>query len=107
VGNGSPQTIDLTGLGVTSVQFYPSLVQFGQQPINVGGAPVGVGLDNYGSTSVNLSNFNIQGSDFSIVQNSCGKTLARNTGCGLQIVFTPSATGTRTGTVAVTVSGYS
>ncbi len=107
VGTGSPQTIDLTGLGVTAVQFSPSQVQFGQQPVNVSGAPVGVGLDNYGLTTVNLSNFNVQGSDFSIIQNSCGKTLARNTGCGLQIVFTPSITGTRTGTLAVTVSGYS
>jgi hypothetical protein len=107
VGAGSPQTIALTGSAQTAVQFSPSPVQFGQQPVNVSGAPVGVGLDNFGSTMVNLSNFNVQGSDFAIVQNSCGKALAGHTGCGLQIVFTPSGTGTRTGTLAVTVSGYS
>ncbi len=107
VGTGSPQTIALTGIGQTIVQFDPSSVQFGQQPVNTSGASVGVSLDNYGSTTVTLGSFSIQGSDFSIVRNSCGKTLARNTGCGLEVVFTPSATGSRTGTLSVMASDYS
>ena len=106
-GNGSPLTMPLTGTGVTKVQFVPSPVQFGAQSVNSSGSSVSLGLDNFGTTAVTLGTFTVQGSEFAITQNNCGTSLARNTGCFLALAFTPSATGTRTGSISITASDYS
>ena len=107
VGIGSPQIINLSGNGATVVQFHPVAEQFGQQRVNISSARLTVGIDNYGSTSVNLATPTVQGADFSLAGNHCGSTLARNTGCSVDIVFTPSAKGLRTGTVTIMASDYS
>ena len=106
-GNGSPLTMPLTGAGVTKVQFVPSPVQFGAQAVNSSGSSVSLGLDNFGTTAATLGTFTVQGSEFAITQNNCGTSLARNTGCFLALAFTPSATGTRTGSISITASDYS
>jgi hypothetical protein len=107
VGAGSPQSIALTGTAQTTVQFYPLSVQFGEQPVKVSSSQMTMFVENNGPTKVTLGSVSIQGSDFSIAQNNCGTTLARNTGCILEVVFTPSATGGRTGTMSVTASDSS
>jgi len=99
--------VPLSDIGVTRVQFVPSPVQFGQQAVNSSGGSVSLGLDNFGTTAVTLGTFSVQGSEFAITQNNCGASLARNTGCFLALAFTPSATGTRTGSISVTASDYS
>jgi hypothetical protein len=106
LGTGSPQTIPLTGTASTIVQFSPNSLQFGQQLVGTS-VQSSIFLDNGGAITVNLSAFTIQGSEFSIVSNGCGQSLPRNTGCGLSILFTPSGTGVRTGTLSVTASDYS
>jgi len=106
LGTGSPQTMPLIGTASTIVQFYPSSLQFGQQPVGTS-VQSSIFLDNGGAITVSLSAFTIQGSEFSIVSNGCGQSLLRNTGCGLSILFTPSGTGIRTGTLSVTASDYS
>jgi hypothetical protein len=106
-GNGSPLTMPLSDTGVTKVQFIPSPVQFGSQLVNSSGSSVSVGLDNFGTTAVTLGTFTVQGSEFAITQNNCGTSLARNTGCFLALSFTPSATGTRAGSISITASDYS
>jgi hypothetical protein len=110
VGAGSPQTIALTGTAQaaqTTVQFYPLSVQFGEQRVKTSSSQTTVGVENNGTTTVTLGSVSIQGSEFSIAQNNCGTTLARNTGCGLEVVFTPSAIGGRKGTMSVTASDSS
>jgi hypothetical protein len=106
-GNGSPQTISLTGTAQTVVQFYPTSVQFGSQLINTSSSEMIVFVENYGSTTVNLGPIRLQGGDFSIAQNACGTTLLRDTGCIIEVVFTPSATGLRTGSLSVLASDLS
>jgi hypothetical protein len=99
-GPGSPQTISLTGTAQTYLQWSPVPVQFGLQPVKVKGPVTGAGLDNYGNP-VTIDSFKIVGSEFAIVEKSCKSTLARDYGCGLELTFTPSAMGLRTGTLTV------
>jgi len=90
-----------------TVQFYPLSVQFGEQRVKTSSSQTTVGVENNGTTTVTLGSVSIQGSEFSIAQNNCGTTLARNTGCSLEVVFTPSATGGRAGSMSVTASDSS
>ena len=106
-GTGSPQTMPLSGTGVTKVQFSPSPVPFGQQLINTSGAPLYVGVENFGFTNETLGAFTIQGSEFTLTQNNCGTSIAELYGCSVAVVFTPSGPGLRTGTISVTGSDYS
>ena len=110
VGAGSPQTIALTGTAQPAqypVQLYPLSVQFGEQRVKTSSSPTTMIVENYGPTTITLGSVSIQGSDFSIAQNNCGTMLARNTGCALGVVFTPSATGGRNGSLSVTASDSS
>ena len=110
VGAGSPQTIALSGTAQaaqTTVQFYPLSVQFGEQRVKTSSSQTTMFVENNALTTVTLGSVSIQGSDFSIAQNNCGTTLARNTGCSLEVVFTPSATGGRAGSMSVTASDSS
>jgi len=75
--------------------------------VNSSGSSVSLGLDNLGTTGVTLGTISVQGSEFAITQNNCGTSLPRNTGCFLALAFTPSATGTRTGSISITASDYS
>ena len=106
-GSGSPQSINLTGTGTTILSFTPSPVVFGQQEVGTQSPQTYLSVDNSSSQSITLKSVTIQGSEFSIAQNACPTTLKPFTGCALQLVFTPSATGLRTGTVSLSASDYS
>ena len=103
-GSGSQQTISLTGTAQTVVQFYPISTQFASQLVNTSSPATYVGLENYGNTTVTLSNVTVAGSSFSIVSNGCGTKLAGFYGCSIGVVFTPSSTGLQTGSLSVTVN---
>ncbi len=98
------QTITLSGTGLAPPGV--SLTPFA----TVSFAPTGVGasstaqtltLTNNGGVPLALQRFLITG-DFAIAANTCGATLAPSSACTLQVVFSPSAPGLRTGTVSVT-----
>jgi hypothetical protein len=105
-GKGSPETVPLSDTGVTTVQFRSSPVQAGQQLVNTRGT-VYVDLENYGSKTVTLGAFTVQGSEFALTQNNCGTSIPQFYGCPLTLAFTPSGTGLRTGTISVLGSDYS
>ena len=106
-GNGSPQIIGLTGSAQTIVQFYPTSLQFGSQLVNTTSSELSAFVENNGSTTVTLGAVTFKGDDFSIIYNGCGSTLQRNTGCIIEVVFTPTATGVQNGTLSVTASDIS
>jgi hypothetical protein len=66
-----------------------------------------VNLDNFWSKTVTLGPITVQGSEFALTQNSCGTAIPPFYGCPLTLVFTPSGTGLRTGTISVLGSDYS
>src|SRR5437667_3202605 len=101
------QTANLTGTGASStsssVTITPNPLTF---PSTTVGTPSAVGtatVKNGGTSSLTFSAaFTITG-DFAFDPNSgdCGSSLAAGSSCSITVIFTPTATGTRTGTVSI------
>ena len=98
--NGSPQTASLTGAGAASIAgLAPSSLTFANQIVGTTSGTQSVTLTNSGNATLNISSISITG-NFS-QSNNCGATLAAGASCTLNVAFTPTATGTRTGTLTI------
>ena len=100
------QTVTLNGIGVAppGVSLSPvGPVVFGATPVGVGSAAQTVTLTNNGGLPLVMQSVAVTG-DFAIVAggNNCGTTVAVSTACTMQVVFTPSVSGPRTGALTVT-----
>ena len=105
---GSPYTLALSGIGtaLTGLILTPVAQDFGTVPLG----------SSSGSLSFTLTNLLASGSaatltsattgDFAIVSSqaaqSCGATLAYTSSCTVQVAFSPTNTGARTGTLSFT-----
>jgi FG-GAP-like repeat/Abnormal spindle-like microcephaly-assoc'd, ASPM-SPD-2-Hydin len=102
----SPQKITLSGIG-TVLTFSPVDVNFGNQKVGTTSAAAPVTLTNLGANPVAITLISITGTnagDFSQI-NSCGKSLAANASCTINVKFKPTATGARSAAVTVTDGG--
>src|SRR6266849_2004151 len=97
--SNSPQTASLTGTGVQSVTLSLSNLTFGNQTVGTTSAPKAVTLTNNQSTALSISGISASG-DFAQT-NTCGTSLAASTQCTISVTFTPTAAGTRNGTLTV------
>ncbi|MGC2549846.1 MAG: choice-of-anchor D domain-containing protein [Candidatus Sulfotelmatobacter sp.] len=100
---GSPQTANLTGSGPAPpapvVAFAPANLTFSAQPVKTPSPAQAVTLSNTGNATLNLSAIQITG-DFAQA-NNCPSTLAANSSCTINVTFTPTASGARTGSLTV------
>jgi hypothetical protein len=97
---GSPQVITLIGTGqVPQVSLAPSPLTFTSQVIGTSSAAQNVTLSNTGTATLNISGISVVG-DFS-ESNDCGLQVSATGSCQIAVVFTPSATGTRTGALTI------
>jgi hypothetical protein len=106
-GGGSPQIINMTGVGIVQVVVGPSPLIFPPQKIGTPSANLAIGIDNNGTTSVQIKSITLVGTEYTLSQNNCPSSLPRNFGCGFQITFKPTGIGLRTGTVTVVASDIS
>jgi hypothetical protein len=98
----SPQTVALSGTG-TTITLSPIGVNFGSQKVGTSSNPVKVTLSNQGTTTLNISQITIGGTnpgDFSQT-NDCGSSLAAGSQCTIQVTFTPTQTGQRSASLQV------
>jgi hypothetical protein len=79
-----------------------SSLKFGNQTVGTSSAASDITLTNRGSTPLTISKTTSRG-DFTLTS-SCPKSLAVAPTCTLDVTFTPSASGTRTGTLTITDS---
>ena len=100
--NNSPQTASLTGVGLLPASLSPATLAFAPQPVGTTSAAQAITLTNNQSTSLSISGVAAAG-DFAQT-NNCGTSLAGGASCTINITFTPTAAGTRTGTLTVTDS---
>jgi hypothetical protein len=99
----SPQSISLTGTGIQAAgSLSGSSLTFTSQNMGTTSAPQSVTLNNTGSAPLTISSIATSG-DFGET-NNCGSSVAISTGCTIQVTFTPTAGGTRTGTLTITDS---
>ena len=110
--SGSPQSVALSGTGVAgalSLEFYPSpTADFGSDvPVGVESGAITVYAQNAGTSPISMNRALVSG-DFLITGDNCsGTTLAGTTEdgsgslsyCQVNVVFKPTATGSRTGTL--------
>jgi Abnormal spindle-like microcephaly-assoc'd, ASPM-SPD-2-Hydin len=92
-----------TGTGAAAVVLNPSSVHFGMALIGATTAAQDVTISNTGDAPATISAIAASG-DFPIVANTCGTSLAPESGCTVAIAFAPSASGARAGTLNVTDS---
>ncbi len=100
---GSPHVIRLFGLGTSgtapATSFSSASVNFGNQPMGVTSAGKMVTVTNTGSSTLTITAVTAAG-DFSA--SGCVTSLAPSANCTITITFTPTATGLRNGSVALT-----
>jgi hypothetical protein len=99
---GGQATVALSGNGINpaAVVLTPLSLTFAATIVNQTTAAQILTVSNTGGISATLQTPVISG-DFAIAANTCGATLAPSTGCSLSVTFTPTATGTRTGTLTL------
>ncbi len=101
---GSPQSLALSGTGVMPVAaLSPSSLTFTDQKVGTSSAAQTVTLANTGTGPLTLASLTISG-DFTETNNCPAPTatLAAGSSCSIHVVFTPTAEGTRTGTLTAT-----
>ncbi len=103
---GSPQTIALSGAGVApgatapAVTLSPTSLTFAPQTDGTTSTAQAVTLTNSGTATLAITSLTASG-DFALTQN-CGTSVTAGASCTLSVTFTPTAAGTRTGTVTIT-----
>jgi hypothetical protein len=97
----TPQNVALAGVGSTSnATLTPASLTYATQLINTSSASQAATLTNTGSTTITISNIATTGPYNQT--NNCGATLASLASCTINVVFTPTKSGTQTGTLTVT-----
>lgn len=96
-------TVPLSGTGTApaSVVLTPVSLSFGSEMIGSTTAAQDVTVSNTGSASVAISPVAVSG-NFVITANTCGNSLAAQSGCTLSIAFKPASSGSLTGALTVT-----
>jgi len=101
---GSPQTVTLTGTGTgsaaTTLSLSPTSLSFGSQSVGTTSSTKRVTLYNTGSATLSIASIVATG-DFSQT-NNCGGSVSMGSSCRIRVSFKPTATGTRTGSIAIT-----
>ncbi len=97
----SPDTISLSGSGVAVpvLALNPTTLTFAAQASGSSSAAQTVTLSNSGGAALNLASIAASG-DFAVTHN-CGAGLAPGGTCQLSVIFTPTAGGTRSGTITL------
>jgi parallel beta-helix repeat protein len=98
---GSPHSVFLGGRGTAGLLTpTPSSLTFASQIVGTSSAAQNVAVQNTGNLPVTFTAVNVSG-DFSITANSCAGTLDAGAGCTIGVRFTPTATGSRTGSLTL------
>jgi hypothetical protein len=102
----SPQTVTLTGKGEAQVVWSPTSMSFAAQAVGTTSAAKNVTLTNNLSTALGITSITFTGTDPGdyAQTNTCGGSVAAKGRCTISVMFTPKATGIRTGTLNVSDS---
>jgi hypothetical protein len=99
-GTASPQLVSLSGIGQGAVaSFLPASLVFAGIPVGSTSTNA-VTLTNQGNLALTISSAQISG-DYSQT-NNCSGSLAAGASCSFNVVFAPTATGSRNGSLTVT-----
>jgi hypothetical protein len=100
---GSPHLLSLKGIGLApgpNASLSATGLIFGGQTVDTTSPPLSVTLTNYGTTTLNIADIAAT-ANFGET-NTCDSSLASCASCPINVTFTPSASGSLTGTLSVT-----
>jgi hypothetical protein len=102
----SPQTIALSGTGVTptTVTLLPATLSFGPETVGSSTGSQSATLTNTGTSTLGISSIVVGGANPSsfVMANSCGSSLAPGATCTIHGHFAPAATGSLKAVVTIT-----
>ncbi len=99
--SGNPIIVSLSGTGVAvpAAALSPTALTFANQPLGTSSAVQTITFNNIGAAALTLISIAASG-DFA-QSNNCGGGLGAGGSCSINVVFTPTAVGTRTGAVTI------
>jgi hypothetical protein len=100
---GSPHLLSLSGIGLTSganATLSSTSLNLSSKSVGTTSSPMSVTLTNYGSATLNIES--VAATAHFGETETCGASLASGASCPINVTFTPSATGSVTGTLSVT-----
>jgi hypothetical protein len=103
---GSPQTVPLTGTGVTAtagISFSPTSIAFAARTVGTSSAPTAVTVTNTGSATLTITTIAISGGNTTSFSqtNNCTSVAPAGT-CTINVTFTPQVAGALSSSVRVT-----
>ncbi|HTH53877.1 MAG TPA: choice-of-anchor D domain-containing protein [Edaphobacter sp.] len=105
--SGGQATVALSGKGTPggSVVLTPLFLSFGATNVNATSAAQNITISNTGGSQVSLGAPAVSG-DFHLSANTCTSSLKANSGCTVGITFTPTASGSREGTLTIAAEDH-
>lgn len=102
-GTNNPQKVSVTGTGDVAVTVSPSSLSFGNQPIGLKSAASELTVTNNQSKTLRIDKISTDLADYTTTSTcpSSSNTLAAGASCTVSVFFTPSVSGTRSGTVTI------
>jgi hypothetical protein len=98
--SNSPQTVALTGTALAPVvNLSATILNFGEQALSTTSAPQTLTLTNTGNGALTPLTITVSG-DFAQT-NTCGSSVAANGSCTINVTFTPTNAGTRSGALTI------
>lgn len=103
---GSPHAVAVSGSGTAApapaVTLSANNLAFGSQNVGVASAPQSLTVSNTGTAALMLSSLTVSG-DFAQTGGTCtaSGSVAASSSCSIQVSFTPTATGARSGTLTI------
>jgi hypothetical protein len=98
---GSVQTMTLSGTGLApTASVSTTSLTFSGEDLSTTSSPRGVTLNNTGTSALSITSITASG-DFAQT-NHCGPSVVAGSNCTINVTFTPTATGARSGSLTIT-----
>ena len=98
----SPAVISLTGTGVQpAASLSPASHDFGTVTRGTTSAPFPFTLTSSGTSPLTINGITVNGGQFTVVNTTCGTSLAVGSSCTITVAFSPRGKGAQTGTLQV------
>ena len=101
---GSPQSITLSGTGAApAANISTTNLSFGSLSVGTSSTAQALTLTNTGNAALNITGISVTGSNASdfAQTNNCGSSVAASTSCTISVTFTPSSSGGRAASLAI------
>ena len=98
--SNSPQSVSLSGTGAVQAMLSPATATWPAVTVGSNGTAKVFTLSNKQTVALTGISISTTG-DFSVSTTTCSSSLAAKTNCTISVIFTPTQTGTRTGTLQV------